>query len=51
MGGGRLEPIDKKQLGQELLIPAGAEGEGRRRAGRSEFNTASKRLVVWQVPA
>ena len=27
MGGGRLEPIDKKQLGQELLIPAGAEGE------------------------
>jgi ribonuclease R len=27
MGGGRLEPIDKKQLGHELLIPAGAEGE------------------------
>ena len=27
MGGGHLEPIDKKQLGQELLIPAGAEGE------------------------
>src|ERR1700681_4732588 len=27
MGGGRLEPIDKKQLGHELLIPAGVEGE------------------------
>ncbi|HEY7247120.1 MAG TPA: ribonuclease R [Xanthobacteraceae bacterium] len=26
-GGGRLQPIDKKQLGQELLIPAGSEGE------------------------
>jgi ribonuclease R len=26
-GGGRLEPIDKKQLGHELIIPSGAEGE------------------------
>ncbi len=26
-GGGRLQPIDKKQLGQELIIPAGAEAE------------------------
>jgi ribonuclease R len=28
-GGGRVIPVDKKQLGQEFLIPAGAEGEAR----------------------
>jgi len=26
-GGGRLEPIDKKQLGQEVVISAGADGQ------------------------
>ncbi len=26
-GGGRLEPVDKKMLGKELSIPAGASGE------------------------
>ena len=26
-GGGRLSPIDKKQLGRELAIPAGATGD------------------------
>jgi ribonuclease R len=26
-GGGRLSPIDKKQLGRELMIPAGATGD------------------------
>jgi ribonuclease R len=26
-GGGRLEPVDKKMLGKEIAIPAGAEGE------------------------
>ena len=26
-GGGRLEPVDKKMLGKELLIPEGATGE------------------------
>jgi ribonuclease R len=26
-GGGRLEPVDKKMLGKELAIPAGASGE------------------------
>jgi ribonuclease R len=28
-GGGRLEPIDKKQLGRELAIPAGAGADAR----------------------
>src|ERR1700730_7665665 len=28
-GGGRLEPIDKKQLGRELAIPPGAGGDAR----------------------
>jgi ribonuclease R len=28
-GGGRLEPIDKKQIGQELVIPPGASGTAR----------------------
>jgi ribonuclease R len=28
-GGGRLSPIDKKQLGRELAIPAGAGGDAR----------------------
>jgi ribonuclease R len=26
-GGGRIEPVDKKMLGKELVIPAGATGE------------------------
>ncbi len=52
-GGGRLEPIDKKQLGQELLIAPGAEGQahdgdlvaaevGRR---RSSYGLASARIA------
>jgi ribonuclease R len=28
-GGGRLEPVDKKMLGKEIEIPAGANGEAR----------------------
>jgi ribonuclease R len=28
-GGGRIEPIDKRQLGQELIIPPGAEADAR----------------------
>ena len=28
-GGGRLEPVDKKMLGKELAIPAGATGDAR----------------------
>ena len=33
-GGGRLEPVDKKMLGKELAIPAGATADARWRPGR-----------------
>jgi ribonuclease R len=51
-GGGRLVPIDKKQLGQELAIPPGAEADARdgdlvaveAPARRSGYGLASARV-------
>jgi ribonuclease R len=51
-GGGRLEPIDKKQLGQEVAIAPGAEGQARDGdlvaaevgAGRSGYGAASAQI-------
>ena len=55
-GGGRLVPIDKKQLGQELAIPPGAEADARdgdlvaveAAARRSGYGLASARVRVLQ---
>src|SRR4051812_47766739 len=52
-GGGRIEPIDKKQLGRELAVPAGAGGDARDgdlvavevAARRSGYGLASARVT------
>ncbi len=53
-GGGRLVPVDKKQLGRELAIPPGADGRRRRtatwsrsrwRRGKSGFGLATARVA------
>src|SRR6185312_1515794 len=52
-GGGRLEPIDKKQLGRELAVPAGAGADARDgdlvavevAARRSGYGLASARVT------
>ena len=42
-GGGRLEPVDKKMLGKELAIPAGATARRRRTATWSRSRPAARR--------
>ena len=42
-GGGRLEPVDKKMLGKELTIPAGATAQRAKTAIWSRSRPAARR--------